>query len=94
MNETIEGKLDNIHSDIRALLHSELAFPKPGETAGSMCERLIPHLKKFIKAERKQAQREVLQELESNPQPGTVWDNTIAYWIESKQAQIKEKLSL
>jgi len=43
-----EKELYDTHSDFRVLLHSTLGFPSKGETAGSMAERIIPHIKSFI----------------------------------------------
>jgi hypothetical protein len=55
-NKLIEEKVQKLEADLRSphtkvglLLNSELACPHKGETAGSMKERLIPHLMEALK---------------------------------------------
>lgn len=44
--EKYEADLKSPHSTVGLMLNSVLAFPSKGETAGSMKEKLVPHLKK------------------------------------------------
>lgn len=47
--EKIEKEFDDIHSNLRVLCHAELGFPHKGETAGTMFERVSPHIKSFFR---------------------------------------------
>ena len=57
--ERREKELYDIHSSFRVLMHSEIGFPKAGETAGTMTERLLPHFKSFLFQDRQQLIDEV-----------------------------------
>lgn len=88
----MQTEIDTILKEFQELFDTELAMEN-SRTKGLSWHITSIKLKSFLRSSLTRVVEEVINELESNPHPGTEFKN-LQYWIEAKQLQLRNKYGI